>query len=1178
MRYALAVVFALCFLAGAAHADYLGEFDNGDAVTIWATLNDNGTVADSVGGDTLRCVIWGNGVRLDTIKLDDAGTTAPQSGVFFANWTIDTTGAGYGSYSAYIWAVNVGAGTRDPVGQATWTVFPRAALMTGYVDQVGTAGACLAAVVTSIEATVRTAIAEEVSDSVFTQGVDTCVGVGRVRKVVLADSVTGVRRVKGVVDSVKAVHRVNLSKAVTTCDLVTQVDTVVALRRLSPFGRAQLAAQVADSVNAASLSTLPAQAWYIGQYEQGESLTIGARLTGIDSAYATIYWRTEAIDTVELTSTAQGYYLRTMADTTGGGWGDWRALIRGYDSPSDKYVVNNWSLWDRHLYAQEVAESADVYIHDPDDSTVALVIRDSLNAWADSFKADTVVAVTNDTMHLNTADWGGLSARMADTVWTGGVNTRTLSASAYAEIGDSVGTSIAALDTIAYVANVGTVALTDSSGKVGTVTRSILNDSTIAAQRVREVVLPIDSVVAAARVWDVDSTRALATAWVLDSARIVASCDSVGKVDTVRAVARLTDLLEDSLRVVGRVTVVDSVTALARNWYTDSTRATWKVQQTLRADSTVSVGRMVNPLDSVVAVARVWDADSLRVARRALALTLADSVTGVRRLNGRVDSVTGVYRVARVDSAEAVGRLKGTVDRVTLVDSAASLFRARLVDSTAAVAIDSIPKIGIPYQVLGEITSAVRDTILGSRITGISWNPITLGAVLKSVSTDSLVGKWPRLAGIVADSVNAKGIDLVDSVGAVYRVRYVDLTDSSRVTAMTWDADSLRVAGRTILTDSTTNLYRGRIVDSTASQAAVTQVDSVRAVGIVWDVDSTRALDHARLVSEVSVTDSAVGVDRVRLTSVTSVATVVDSARVTRAVTGLTPATISAEVEAIKVSGVPWPTALEGIEADAQQAVDSLTVTEISDLAHKGDGMTLSGAEKASIADSFFYAELGVSYLYPTAGNILWNIQEDSLALPQTIAGMGADSTRALLAASALSDSIDALCARLGKAGGDTTVISLLRYLKANLNAVTFPTTAIAELTDSVWGAKLDSAGALRARWDSSTAAAHLWDASPKHHGQDFEVIDSTTKDTSSVAIGAFKASGVPVTGTEIYVYTLADSGWSQPVGEDLEPAADGRFFVPVYVPANGDTVYYRVRFHAPGYLDQTKIVRFPQP
>jgi hypothetical protein len=322
-----------------------------------------------------------------------------------------------------------------------------------------------------------------------------------------------------------------------------------------------------------------------------------------------------------------------------------------------------------------------------------------------------------------------------------------------------------------------------------------------------------------------------------------------------------------------------------------------------------------------------------------------------------------------------------------------------------------------------------------------------------------------------------------------------------------------------------------------------------------------------------------VGVKRVLLTSVTSFATVVDSTRVTRAVTGLTPATIAAEVEAIKAGGSPWPTVLAGVADDAQQAVDSLTSTEISTLAHTGDEMKLEDGEKAEIADSLLYSvQLNANYPFPTVGNILWNIQEDSLALPQTIARMGADSTRAILAASALQDSIDAALVRMGKAGGDTTLVSLLRYIKANLHAVTFPTAAISELTDSLWGEKLDSLGNLRARWDSSTAAAHLWDASPKHHGQDFVVIDSTSKDTSGVAVGAFKASGVPVTGTEIYVYTYADSGWSQPVGEDLEPASDGRFFVPVYVPANGDTIFYRVRFHAPGYLDQTKIVRFPQP
>jgi hypothetical protein len=355
-------------------------------------------------------------------------------------------------------------------------------------------------------------------------------------------------------------------------------------------------------------------------------------------------------------------------------------------------------------------------------------------------------------------------------------------------------------------------------------------------------------------------------------------------------------------------------------------------------------------------------------------------------------------------------------------------------------------------------------------------------------------------------------------------------------------------------------------------------MDSVTAVARVWDVDSTRALDHGRLVSRVTLADSAVGVKRVLLTSVTSFATVVDSTRVTRAVTGLTPATIAAEVEAIKAGGSPWPTVLAGVEDDAQQAVDSLTSTEISTLAHTGDEMKLEDGEKAEIADSLLYSvQLNANYPFPTVGNILWNIQEDSLALPQTIAGMGADSTRAILAASAVQDSIDSLTARIGRTG-DSTLSQLAEYISANLNAVTFPTTAISELTDSIWSAKLDSLGNLRARWDSSTAAGHLWDASPKHHGQDFVVIDSTSKDTSGVAVGAFKASGVPVTGTEIYVYTYADSGWSQPVGEDLEPASDGRFFVPVYVPANGDTVFYRVRFHAPGYLDQTKIVRFPQP
>jgi hypothetical protein len=1122
-----------CFLtaiawlfAAPAHAEYIGEYDVGDTISLHCVVNDNGTAADSVSGDTIKAIIMYEGTKIDTIGLDPVGTTLPLCAAFQGKIVADTTVGGYGTWWATLWAVNVGAGTRDPVGVVSWTLYPRIASASGIVPRVS-----------------------------------------------LTDSGTSVARVLNAYltgnDKLEIARRASDSVWVGT--RTTQVN-----------GRRAYAALVADSVNAATLLTLPASAWYIGQYEQGESLTIGARLTGIDSAYATIYWRTEAIDTVELSSTAQGYYLRTMADTTGGGWGDWRAVIRGYDSPSDKYVVNTWSLWDRHLYAQEVAESADVYIHDPDDSTLALVIRDSLNAWADSFKADTVVASGIDTVNLSAATIGTIAAAGADSTWS--YPTRSLPITEYQELADTVSAHVSALDTIAYVANVGAVAVTDSARAVGTVTRSILTDSAVAAARVREVTLPVDSVVGVARVKRTaiadsfvagNRVQSVESVSLTDSSRALGRADSCVGVGRVRLVDRST--LNDSttaagrLRTVGTVTgnvngnllgyvarlleMVDSLQAEIADESADSANARLTIptiQQIATANRDTMIAHRdtfaVSDLDSIGRVGKVWECDSTRVARTTIHNLLTDSTakaavcdsTGLAHVTHRADSLVRGYRV---DTLVAGGRV-GTVATVTGLSAA---LLGEIADTVMTYPIPLESETLTTASALARADTVVRDSVRA------------VGTVYELIHGDS-IDAFARGANVSQVAVTAVAESLVHGAS-------VDYVDTTRVSARTREIDEISYVDSVGAVRWAWNVSEAAVVaycDSNRSTAVTHRADSLVGGGRIQTVlevthaDSVTAFDHGRLVTLTSRADSTTGVARVK---------------------NLTNATIAAEVEAIKAGGSPWPTVLAGVEDDAQQAVDSLTSTEISTLAHVGDEMTLTGAEKAEIRDSTWYTPLSAGgFPFPMAGNILWNIQEDSLALPQTIAGMGADSTRAILAASALQDSIDAALVRMGKAGGDTTLVSLLRYIKSHLNAVTFTGASAQLVADSLLGrAVTDASG--DPLYDSSTVGGALYEAGPDRLYRSLHVrVDSSLVDTSGTVIGAFKTVGGTVpAGTCIYAYTLSDSSWSQAIGKDCDLGTNGEFYFGVFYQPP-DTTYYRIRMTAPGYTDVERIVRFPQP
>jgi len=115
------VLFALLFVlltAGLVSAEYLGDYAIGDSVTLRAVINDNGTVADSVSGDSVKAVIYWQETAVDTVVggLTQMGTGNPWSGLFTKTIYVDTAGGGFGSWYALLWAVNVDIGTRDPAG------------------------------------------------------------------------------------------------------------------------------------------------------------------------------------------------------------------------------------------------------------------------------------------------------------------------------------------------------------------------------------------------------------------------------------------------------------------------------------------------------------------------------------------------------------------------------------------------------------------------------------------------------------------------------------------------------------------------------------------------------------------------------------------------------------------------------------------------------------------------------------------------------------------------------------------------------------------------------------------------------------------------------------------------------------------------------------------------------
>ncbi|MBM4027927.1 MAG: hypothetical protein FJ280_21390, partial [Planctomycetes bacterium] len=270
----------------------------------------------------MKAILFFKGTPFDTIGLAQKGASLPLVAAYQKTIYADTTGRGYGPYWAVLWAVDVGAGTRDPVGVVSWTLFPRIASASGVVPRV------------------------TVTDSLTKGGfVDS---VGHVAVTAHAESISGV-------DSAIVATLAGVTAESVWVEPIANISWQTGL--------------AADLLRGAQRIATPARS--LGEYHVGDSVTVGTKFheVGLDSVYAYIYSGTTAMDTIKLASTAQGYYSKILVDTAGGGTeGTWQAHLLAFYSTGGNHRAtssNTWRVFNRRLYAQEVAESADVYIHDP---------------------------------------------------------------------------------------------------------------------------------------------------------------------------------------------------------------------------------------------------------------------------------------------------------------------------------------------------------------------------------------------------------------------------------------------------------------------------------------------------------------------------------------------------------------------------------------------------------------------------------------------------------------------------------------------------------------------------------------------------------------------------------------------------------------------------------------------
>ncbi len=117
----LCTTILVVLIPAMAWGEFLGEYDHGDTVTLRAVLNDNGTAADSVSGDSIAAYVFWKTNPTDSVSLTATGTGHPWCSAFTADFIVDTADGGYGSWYAILYAVNVGAGSRDPIGLNSWT-------------------------------------------------------------------------------------------------------------------------------------------------------------------------------------------------------------------------------------------------------------------------------------------------------------------------------------------------------------------------------------------------------------------------------------------------------------------------------------------------------------------------------------------------------------------------------------------------------------------------------------------------------------------------------------------------------------------------------------------------------------------------------------------------------------------------------------------------------------------------------------------------------------------------------------------------------------------------------------------------------------------------------------------------------------------------------------------------
>ena len=862
-----------------------------------------------------------------------------------------------------------------------------------------------------------------------------------------------------------------------------------------------------------------ATASYLGQYAPQDSITVGGRFVGVDSVYGYRYWRMAAQDTFKLTAGGFGYYNTLYIDTAGAGLGSWRVDLKPYGG-QERWQTNTFHVFDVHNYAQEIADSADVDINDPADADLAVVIRDSFNLHTYAAEINDSISIDADTVRIHLAQWADLANATSESVWTGASFNRTLEVAEYAEIADSCAADFSAIDTVT-VSNLEDIA--------EAVEDSLLNH----AASFKATTTDVGNIAVIAEAVE-DSMLAHAASFKATAAPTIAQVASAVR-DTQAAYA---STYKATTTDIGNIAVMaeaieDSLLAHAASFKATALSA---AGATAIADETK---------DSLLVYASTFKATSITASNvNVIAKAVEDSLTGV----------ASTFKATTTD----VGNIAVVAEAIedSLLAHAASFKQtaAPTIDQVAGAVEDSLTAIASTFKAttttasnVAAIAVAAADSVLNEaanlKATSTSVNNI---AVVAEAIEDSLINHAGSFKATSAQVNNIEAVaeaiedSLLNHAGSfkattaqVNNIAAVSEAIRDTMIAHKGDFDTLNTATVLKIVDGAEDSLQAHAADFKATSTTVSNI------AVVAEAIEDSLLNHASSFKATPLTK----------------ADVYDTVW-TGPITGETDTMAAGEFF------VKLDTVMSAVH-DSLDRKTSLTM-------QAGTAVDVSASTMADIADSLLFTVGLGTFTAPTVGWHIQHIHPDSLANVASVASATTES----LEVSALADTVDSILVNLGRKGdaasSSGSAIAQVKDVKANLNAVTFDAADAGLVADSILGASLDTSGVVA--YDSGTVGAALWDAEVGFYRSRYTVIDSSTKDTTETALGA-----VAVSGAQVFVYTFADSGWSNLLKSDQSVSTDGRYYIPVYY-NSPDTVLYRVRFHAPGYIDQEKIVRFPQP